>query len=278
MNDSNPTPHTSSTAFTIPLLQTMSLTSSHPSMCPATSRPVSPSVPSPPISAFSLHPMTTRSKVGTFKPKLLPYHITYLSISISPSDQLPTTASQALKISNRHTAMVEEYQALVRNNSWTLVPFHPSMNLIDKKWIFCVKYNFDGTIQRYKARLVAKGFQQYAGVEFTDTFSPVIKASTIQVIFTLVVTHNWEIWKIDFNNAFLNGEIAETVYLFQPVVFVNTSHPQHVYKLQKTLYGLKQAPCAWFHKLREALHTWGFISSKSDTSLFIYKHNDNFLL
>ena len=174
--------------------------------------------------------------------------------------------------------MVEEYQVLVWNNTWTLVPFHPSMNVIDSKWIFHVKYNSDGTIQRYKARLVAKGFQQYVGVEFTDTFSLVIKASTIRVVFTLAVTYNWEIRQIDFNNAFLNGEIAETVYLSKPVGFVSTFHPQHVCKLQKALYGLKQAPCTWFHKLREAFHTRGFISSTSDTSLFIYKHNGNFLL
>ncbi|KAL6333419.1 hypothetical protein AAG906_028604 [Vitis piasezkii] len=252
MNGSSPTSHTSSSSFTIPLLQTMSQTSSYPSMCPTTSRPVSPFVPSPPISAPSFHPMTTHSKVGTFKPKLLPNHITYLFTSISLLGQRLTTVSQALKNPNCHTAIVKEYQALVRNNTWTLVSFHPSMNVIDSKWIFRVKYNSDGTIQHYKARLVAKGFQQYADVEFTDTFSPVIKASTIRVVFTLIVTHNWEIRQIDFNNAFPNGEIAETVYISQSVGF-------------KALYGLKQAPRAWFHKLKEALHTWGFISSKSDT-------------
>ena len=179
MNGSNPTPHTSSTSFTIPLLQTMSRTSSHPSMCPATSRPVSLSVPSPPIPASSLPPMTTRSNVGTFKPKLLPYHITYLSTSISPSDQLSITVNQVLKNHKWHTAMVKKYQVLIQNNTWTLVPFHPSMNVIDIKWICHVKYNSDGTIQHYKARLVAKGFQQYASVEFIDTFSPMIKAPTI---------------------------------------------------------------------------------------------------
>ncbi|KAL6324112.1 hypothetical protein AAG906_006383 [Vitis piasezkii] len=228
MNDSSPTPHTFSTSFTIPLLQTMSQTSSHPFMCPTASRPVSPSIPSPPISAHSLHPMTTHSKV-------------------------------ALKNPNWHTAMVEEYQALVRNNTWTLVPFHPSMNVINSKWIFRVKYNSDGTIQHYKARLVANGFQQYAGVEFTNTFSPIIIASTIRVVFTL--TRN-----------------CRNYLSFPTAGFISTSHPQHVCKLQKTLYGLKQVPRAWFHKLKEALHTWGFISSTSDTSLFIYKHNDNFLL
>ena len=67
------------------------------------------------------------------------------------------------------------------------------MNVIDSKWIFHVKYNSDGTIQHYKARLIAKGFQQYAGVELTDTFNPVIKASTIRVVFTLAITYNWEI-------------------------------------------------------------------------------------
>ena len=80
-------------------------------------------------------------------------------------------------------------------------------------------------MQHYKAQLVAKGFQQYAGVEFIDTFGPVIKAPIIWVVFTLVVTHNWEIFQIDFNNGLLNGEIAETIYISQPVGFVSTSHP-----------------------------------------------------
>ena len=84
MNDSSPTPHTFSTSFTIPLLQTMSQTSSHPSMCPTASRPVSPSILSPPISSPSLHPMTTHSKVGTFNPKLLPYHITTCLLPFYP--------------------------------------------------------------------------------------------------------------------------------------------------------------------------------------------------
>ncbi|KAL6332332.1 hypothetical protein AAG906_004898 [Vitis piasezkii] len=207
MKGSSPTPHTSSTSFIIPFLQTMSQTSSHPSLCSATLRPVSPSVPSPPTSASSLHPMTTHLKVGTFKPKLLPDHITYLSTTISPSNQLPNTV---------------KYQALVWN-TWTLVLFHPSMNVIDSAWIFHVKYNSDGTIQWKKARLVAKGFQQYAGLEFTNTFSLVIKASTIRVIH-----------QIDFNNAFLNEDIAKPVYISQPAGFVSAFHPQHVSKLVPT--------------------------------------------
>ena len=241
MNGSSPTPHTSSTSFIIPFLQTMSQTSSHPSLCSATLRPVSPSIPLPLTSASSLHPMTTHLKVGTFKPKLLPDHITYLSTTISPSNQLPNTVSQALKNHNWYTTMLEEYQALVWN-TWTLVLFHPSMNVIDNAWIFRVKYNSDGTIQWKNARLVAKGFQQYAGLEFTNTFTLVIKASTIRVVFTLAVTYNWEIHQIDFNNAFLNEDIAKTVYISQPVGFVSAFHPQHVCKLQKALYGLKQAP------------------------------------
>ncbi|RVW40858.1 Retrovirus-related Pol polyprotein from transposon RE2 [Vitis vinifera] len=229
MNGSSPTPHTSSTSFIIPFLQTMSQTSSHPSLCSTTLRPVSPSVPSPPTSTSSLHPMTTHLKVGTFKPKLLPDHITYLSTTISPSNQLPNTVSQALKNHNWYTTMLEEYQAFVWN-TWTLVLFHPSMNVIDNAWIFRVKYNSDGTIQWKNARLVAKGFQQYAGLEFTNTFSLVIKASIIRVVFTLVVTYNWEIHQIDFNNAFLNEDIAKIVYISQPVGFVSGISSQHVSK------------------------------------------------
>ena len=104
----------------------------------------------------------------------------------------------------------------------------------------------DGSLDKFKVRLVAKGFQQHASVDFLDTFSPVVKASTIQIIFTLVVAYNWDILQIDINNAFLNGILHEDVYMCQPKRFVSSTHPTHVCKLIKSLHGLKQAPRAWF--------------------------------
>ena len=84
--------------------------------------------------------------------------------------------------------MNDEYSALQRNHTWDLVHFSSDMNLIDCKWVFRVKYNFDGSVLKHKARLVAKGFLQNPGVDYSETFSPVVKALTIRVLFSLAIT------------------------------------------------------------------------------------------
>ena len=90
------------------------------------------------------------------------------------------------------------------------------MNVVANKWVYRIKRKADGTLDRLKARLVAKGFQQTAGVDFFETFSPVVKAPTVRVVLTLAMTYGWQIQQIDINNAFLNGGLKETVYMKQP--------------------------------------------------------------
>ena len=107
-----------------------------------------------------------------------------------------------------------------------------------------------------------------AGIEFFETFSPIVKPSTIRVIFSLVVTNKWDIQQVDVNNAFLNGTLQETIFMVQLEGFIDPDRPQHVCKLKKALYGLKQVPRAWFDHLKTAFLDWGFINSVSDTSLF----------
>ena len=81
--------------------------------------------------------------------------------------------------------MEEEYNALQRNNTWELVPYTADMNLVGNKWIFWAKFKSDGSVLKYKVRLVAKGFLQNPGVDYVETFSPVVKAPTIWVLFSL---------------------------------------------------------------------------------------------
>ena len=135
--------------------------------------------------------------------------------------------------------------------------------------MFRMKFRSDGSVLKHKARLVAKGFHQTPGVDFWDTFSSVIKPSTIRVIFTLAISFGWRIQQVDVNNAFLNGDLQEVVFMEQPIGFINEKFPHHVCQLKKVLYGLKQAPRAWFNKLKGALHAWGFHASTFDISLFI---------
>ncbi|KAH9695297.1 hypothetical protein KPL71_022712 [Citrus sinensis] len=205
--------------------------------------------------------MVTRSKAGVFKPK------TYLA---AVQELEPHSVKAFLADPKWRKAMQDEYEALQKNKTWVLVPKESIWKIVGNKWVFRVKYNPDGSISKYKARLVAKGFHQTQGVDFFETFNPVVKQCIIRVILSLAVMHNWTMRQLDVNNAFLHGILAENVFIYQPEGFVHPQFPSHVCQLTKALYGLKQAPRAWYDRLKSSLLQWGFIASKSDTSLFIH--------
>ncbi|GJY01867.1 putative RNA-directed DNA polymerase [Tanacetum coccineum] len=108
------------------------------------------------------------------------------------------------------------------------------------------------------------------GIDFHETFSPVVKLTTIQAVLSLAVTNDWPLRQLDIQNAFFHGNLKEQVYMKQPPGFIDPQRPNHVCLLYKSLYGLKQAPRAWFERLSKALFDLGFKGSKTDPSLFIY--------
>ncbi|KAH9781043.1 retrovirus-related pol polyprotein from transposon RE2 [Citrus sinensis] len=171
----------------------------------------------------------------------------------------------------------KNFKNLKNNETWTLVPAESATKIVGNKWVFRVKYNPDGSVPKYKARLVAKGFHQTYGVDFFETFSPVVKPCTIRIILSLTVMNHWTIRQLDVNNAFLNGVLNEEVFMHQPEGFIDSQHPTYVCKLNKALCGLKQAPRGWYDRLKGSLLQWGFQSSKSYTSLFL-KHTGSDIL
>jgi histone deacetylase 1/2 len=122
--------------------------------------------------------------------------------------------------------------------------------------------------------LVARGFTQQHGIDYGDTFSPVVKPETVRLVLSLAVSRGWTLRQVDVSNAFLHGFLSENVYMQQPSGFEDSRYPSHVCKLQRSIYGLKQSPRAWYARLSECLFQLGFVSSKADTSLFIFSQGD----
>nr|GEZ37723.1 ribonuclease H-like domain-containing protein [Tanacetum cinerariifolium] len=210
--------------------------------------------------------MITRSQVGMFKPN--PWFHGHTSHIYS----LPKSPSVALSDPHWRDAMYDKYNALIKNGTWILVPKPPNVNVIRSMWLFRHKYHADGSLSKYKARLVANGRNQQYEVDCSDTFSPVVKPSIIRIILSLALARNWPVHQLDVKNTFLNGDLIETIYMYQPSGFVDSRFPLHACRLQRSLYGLKQAPRAWFQRFAGYVLRVGFTLSRCDSSLFIYQY------
>uniref|UniRef100_A0A2N9I0T5 Reverse transcriptase Ty1/copia-type domain-containing protein n=1 Tax=Fagus sylvatica TaxID=28930 RepID=A0A2N9I0T5_FAGSY len=216
--------------------------------------------------------MQTRLKSGISKPKRA-----FTSTSPNYLDVEPPSFSIASALTPWVAAMKDEYSALHRQGIWTLVPPAPSQNIVGCKWVYKIKRHADGSVSRYKARLVAKGFHQKAGLDYDETFSPVIKPTTVRIILTLAAQFSWPLRQLDISNAFLHGFLKEDVYMAQPQGFIDSAKPGYVCKLHKSLYGLKQAPRAWFERFTSQLENLGFTDYSADPSLFTYKSHNKIL-
>jgi hypothetical protein len=102
---------------------------------------------------------------------------------------------------------MEEYEALLSNNTWDLIPQPPGANVVTGKWIFKHKLKVDGSLEWYKARWVLRGFTQRPRVDYDETFSPVVKLATVQTVLTLAVSGGWPVHQLDVKNAFLYGTL-----------------------------------------------------------------------
>lgn len=170
--------------------------------------------------------------------------------------------------------MQVEFDALLANDTWTLIPRPQHANIITNKWLLKNKLHPDGSLEWRKAWWVVRGFSQRPGVDFHQTFSPIIKPASIRTVLHLATSRRWPMHQLDVKNASLHGDLAKQVYCYQPAGFIDATRLDHVCLLVKSLYGLKQALRAWFQRLGTHLRSLGFAPTGSDSSLFVYKDGD----
>ncbi|KAH9716025.1 protein kinase domain-containing protein [Citrus sinensis] len=165
------------------------------------------------IRSCTQHPL---SNFVSYKNLSSSYHTFVSQLS---SVDIPKSIQEALKVPEWKKAVREEMEALEKNRTWEMVYLPEGKLIVGCKWIFTVKYNSYGSLERYKARLVAKGFTQTYGVDYQETFAPVAKLNTIRILLSVVVNLEWPLFQLDVKNAFLNGELEEEVYMGAPPGF-----------------------------------------------------------
>ena len=169
--------------------------------------------------------------------------------------------------------MKVEYDAIVKSETYDLVPRPPNINIVSSMWLYKHKFDAEGEFKNHKSRLVANGKSQEHGVDFEETFSPVVKPVTIRAVLYIALNSGGQVNQLDVKNVFLHGTLDETVFMTQPPGFVDKTRSDHVCKLKSVIYGLKQAPRAWNARFVTFITNNGFIQSKSDASLFVYRKN-----
>ena len=126
----------------------------------------------------------------------------------------------------------------------------------------------DGNVHIYKARLVAKGFRQIQGVDYEETFSPVVMLKSVRILLAIAAYYDYEIWQMDVKTAFLNGHLSEDVYMTQPEGFVNSKNAGKICKLQRSIYVLKQASRSWNIRFDEVVKGFGFIKNEDEPCVY----------
>ena len=170
-------------------------------------------------------------------------------------------------------AMIEELEALKKNKTWVLTTLPAGKKAVSCKWIYTVKQNPEGKVERYKARLVARGFSQTYGIDYDETFAPVAKMNTVRILVSCAANFGWKLHQLDVKNAFLHGDLQEEVYMEIPPGFGTSETMGRVCRLKKSLYGLKQSPRAWFDRFKRAVCGMGYGQCNGDHTVF-YRHCD----
>ncbi|KAA0033083.1 copia protein [Cucumis melo var. makuwa] len=185
------------------------------------------------------------------------------------ADSEPLNFEEASQNDKWKIAMDEEIKAIKKNDTWELSTLPNGKKAVGVKWVFKIKRNEKGEVERYKARLVAKGYSQRKGIDYDEVFAPVARLETIRLLIALAAQNNWKIFQMDVKSAFLNGYLEEEVYLEQPPGYSVKGQEDKVLKLKKALYGLKQAPRMWNSRINKYFLDNGYLRCPYEHSLYI---------
>ncbi|KAG7547574.1 Zinc finger CCHC-type superfamily [Arabidopsis suecica] len=227
-------------------------------------------------------PKLRRSERQVTKPKYLQDYVLLAELECERillilNDE-PWDYNDAKDIKEWKEACNEEISSITKNRTWDLVDLPVGAKPIGLKWVFKIKRNSDGSINKHKARLVAKGYVQRHGIDFDEVFAPVARIETVRFIIALAASNGWEVHHLDVKTAFLHGELKEEVYVSQPEGYVTEGEENKVYRLHKALYGLKQAPRAWNNKLNAILEELKFVKCSKEPSLYRKRENKDLLV
>jgi hypothetical protein len=192
----------------------------------------------------------------------------YMALMCDLIEKEPTCFEESIQKKEWTDAMTKEYQSIIKNDVWEIVPRLKRKDVVSSKWVYKIKHAIDGSIEKYKARFVARGFSQKEGIDYEETFSPVARYTSIRTIIALAAKMKWKLHQMDVKTTFLNGVIEEEVYIEQPQGFEVEDRKTHVCRLKKACYGLKQAPRPWYGSIGSFLTSLGFTKSKFDSNLY----------
>ena len=154
--------------------------------------------------------------------------------------------------------MENKMKSLNENDVWNLVELPKDRKAVGSKWVFKFKVNANESIERYKTRLVAQGFSQKFGLDYDETFCPVVRFESVRTIIGLAVQNGLKMHQLDIATAFLNGKLEEEIFMKQPEGFAAKGQEHLVCKLNRNIYGLKQSPRCWNSVLDDHLNKIGF--------------------
>lgn len=181
-----------------------------------------------------------------------------VAADLSPTPRSRSEAMSSVDRSKWEKAEREEMDSITRAQTYSLVPLPSGHEAIGCRWVYAIKRDENGAVLKHKARLVCKGYTQREGVDYDETFSPVLRYSSLRALLAIAAHYDLEIHQMDVKTAFLNGKIDKEIYMRQPEGHVTSGQENLVCRLNKGLYGLKQAGRLWYERIHAELVALGF--------------------